>query len=844
MTTEKHEVKITGMTCASCVLTIETKLKETPGVRNAVVNLTTEKASVEYDPSVSSPSSIEEAIESTGYGVLKDEITLILVGMTCASCAQTIESALAKAEGVDHASVNLATEKALVRFDPLKTNPSKLIKAVEGVGYHASLPAEEAGEDRERLARKREMTMQRNNLIIAVIIAVPVTLISFRTTFFGFFESIGLGFIPSYAGNKIILYVLFILTTITMVGPGRQFFVGTVKGLRHGSTDMNLLIATGTGAAYIVSVAGTFLDLGPGYEDVFYDTAALLIMFIILGRYLEAIAKGKTSEAIRRLIGLQAKTARLIRDGEEIDVPAEDVVIGDLVLVKPGEKIPVDGVVVKGHSAVDESMISGESIPVEKGEGDECIGATINKNGLLRIRATKVGKDTALAQIVKLVEDAQTSKPPVQRLADLVAGHFILAVHVIALSVFFFWYFYGYGAFSGYGSPFLFALLISITTLVIACPCAVGLATPTAVMVGTGKGAENGVLIKGGEALENAHKVNIVVFDKTGTLTEGKPSLTDIVVLGQNMTELDILRFAAVTEKGSEHPLGEAIVEGARKRGIDIPDAEDFKAIPGRGVEANFDGKRILLGTRLLMQSNGIETGALEGRMSRLEKDGKTAMIVSIDDEAAGIVAVADTITSYAPEAVSQLQSMGIEVVMITGDNRRTGEAIARHLGIERVLAEVLPQDKAAEIKRLQKGDKKVAMVGDGINDAPALTQADIGIGIGSGTDVAIESADIVLIKNDVRDVVSAIKLSKKTMNKIKQNLFWAFIYNSVGIPVGMGIFFPAFGFLVNPALAAAFMAMSSVSVTANSLLLKRYRVRAVKRRRKPRATGVPQPAP
>ncbi|TET90899.1 MAG: copper-translocating P-type ATPase [Methanomassiliicoccales archaeon] len=849
MPTEKHEVKVTGMTCASCVQTIETKLNETPGVTRAVVNIATEKATVEYDPSKTSSAAIEKAIEDVGYGVLRDEVTLNLEGMTCASCAQTIENALKKAEGVSYASVNLATEKALVRFDPLKTSPARLIKVVEGVGYNAHLPAEEEMEDRERLAREKEIRTQRNNLIISVIIALPVTLISFRTAFGGFFESIGLGFIPNYDDNDLILYAIFVLATITMIGPGRQFFVGTFKGLKHGSTDMNLLIATGTGAAYVVSVAGTFLDLGAGYEHVYYDTAALLIMFIILGRYLEAIAKGKTSEAIRNLISLQAKTARVIRDGQEIEVPVEDVTVGDIVIVRPGEKIPVDGIVTEGHSSVDESMISGESIPVEKGEGDECIGATLNKNGLLKIRATKVGKDTALAQIVKLVEEAQTSKPPVQRLADVVAGHFILAVHVLALSAFFFWYFYGYTAFNGYGTPFLFALLISITTLVIACPCAVGLATPTAVMVGTGKGAENGILIKGGEALENTHKLNTVVFDKTGTLTEGKPSLTDIVLLDREtvatpMQELEVLKLAAIAEKGSEHPLGEAIVEGARKRGIEIPQAEDFKAIPGKGVEAHFEGKRILLGTRRLMKSTNIQTSGLERRLTELENDGKTAMIVAIDDHAVGIVAVADTITEYASEAVEQLQDLGIEVVMITGDNRRTGEAIASQLGIGRVLAEVLPQDKAREINRLQEEGKKVAMVGDGINDAPALTQADIGIAIGSGTDVAIESSNIVLIKNDVRDVVSAIRLSKKTMGKIKQNLFWAFVYNSVGIPIGMGIFFPAFGFLVNPALAAAFMAMSSVSVTTNSLLLKRYKVRAMKKRRRPRRVGAPQPSP
>ncbi len=831
------------MTCAMCVQTIESKLKSTPGVENATVNLATERGMAEYDPSVTSPEEIVKSIEEVGYGVLTEEVTLNVEGMTCASCVQTIEGVLKQTPGVISTSVNLATEKAWVKYNPIVTGPKELIKAMEAVGYNASLPKEEAVKDTERLARQKEITTQRRNLIVAVIIMLPVTFISMRTGMSGAFESVGLGFIPNYDDNVWYLYLIFVLTTITLVGPGRQYFVRAGRGLSHGNADMNLLIAAGTGSAYVLSVVATFFHLGAGYEHVYYDTAAMLIMFITLGKYLEAIAKGRTSDAIRKLISLQAKTARILREGVEVEVPTEDVMVGDILVIKPGEKVPVDGTVIDGHSSVDESMISGESIPVEKKVGDECIGATLNKNGLLRIRATKVGKDTALAQIIKLVEDAQTSKPPVQRLADIVAGQFALAVLSLGLIAFFFWFFYGFGEFSGYGTPFRFSLLISITTIVIACPCAIGLATPTAVMVGTGLGAENGVLIKGGEALENTHKLNVVVFDKTGTLTEGEPSLTDVVVHDSNLTQEDVLRLAAVAEKGSEHPLGEAIVEGAERRGIRVHDADEFKAIPGMGIEAKVEGKRVLLGTRRLMESKNIEVGVLEEQLSRLESDGKTAMIVSIDDRATGIVAVADTITEYAPGAVTRLQNMGIEVVMITGDNKRTGEAIARQLGIKKVLAEVLPQDKAAEIKRLQKGDKKVAMVGDGINDAPALTQADIGIGIGSGTDVAIESADIVLIRNDVRDVVSAIRLSKKTMGKIKQNLFWAFIYNTVGIPVGMGIFFPAFGFLVNPGLAAAFMAMSSVSVTTNSLLLRRFKVRAAEKKRA-RAVGVQAPTP
>ncbi|MFQ6128517.1 MAG: heavy metal translocating P-type ATPase [Thermoplasmata archaeon] len=844
-------LNIGGMTCASCAQTIEKALQNSDGVRSAVVNFATERATVEYDSSVTDEKKIEKTIKEIGYKVVKDEIVLDISGMTCASCAQTIEKALSKLEGVSYGSVNFAMERATVRYNSDLITSKEIKKAVEDVGYGAEEKVEEgAVEDRERAAREREIRSQKINLVVATTIAIPVTLISFRSTFSGFYSAVGLEFIPDYLSNKYVLYLIFVLTTITMLGPGRQFFVGTYRGLKHGTTDMNLLIATGTGAAYVVSVAGTFLNLGPGYEEVFYDTAALLIMFIVLGRYLEALTKGKTSEAIRKLMGLRAKTARVLRDGEEREIPVEDVQVGDIVIVRPGEKIPVDGIAREGHSAVDESMITGESIPVEKGAGDECIGATINKNGILKIEATRVGKDTALSQIIKLVEDAQLSKAPIQRIADIVAGHFILAVHVLALVAFFFWFFVGYSYFSGWGTPFLFSLLISITTLVIACPCAVGLATPTAVMVGTGKGAENGILIKGGEALENAHKLDTIIFDKTGTLTRGEPSLTDVVLtrgavanpygaghvsrvkptgsvaIDRDWTEQDVLRLAAIAEKGSEHPLGEAIVNGAKERAIKIDEADSFTAIPGHGVKAEYDGRRILLGTRKLMRDNNIDTRSLEDTMRALESDGKTVMIVAIDEKAEGVIAVADTLTEYAKEAVEKLHKLHLEVVMITGDNERTARAIARQVSISRVLAEVLPENKANEIKNLQSEGRKVAMVGDGINDAPALTQADIGIAIGSGTDIAMEAGNIVLIKDDVRDVVSSIQLSKRTMRKIKQNLFWAFAYNTVGIPVGAGILFPAFHFLVSPALAAAFMAMSSVSVTLNTLLLKRYKLK------------------
>lgn len=825
-TTVETKFKVSGMTCASCSANVERILKKQPGVASASVNLPMEKASVTYDPSLITPKHMEDAIVGIGYGVVKDKVTLDVGGMTCSACVQNIERVLNKLKGVESATVNLTLEKAQVEYDSSQVSPAEMISAIEGIGYTASLKADKKdAEDRERKAREEDITNQRNNLIIAVVFGIPITLGSMT----GMFPNL-LSFVPTFLTDHV---VLFALTTIVMLFPGRQFFTGTYKGLKHGVTDMNLLIATGTGAAYVISVAATFLDLGPGYENLYYDTAVMLITFIIFGRYLEARTKGKTSEAIRKLMGLQAKTARILVDGKEREVPVEEVTVGNIVVVRPGEKLPVDGVVTEGTSAVDESMITGESIPMEKNPGDTIIGATINKSGSFKFRAAKVGADTALAQIIELVENAQTSKAPIQRIADIVAGHFILAVHVISLLAFFFWFFIGFEMFGiaqsavfSTISPFLFSLLISITVLVISCPCAVGLATPAAIMVGTGKGAENGILIKGGEALEQAHKLNTIVFDKTGTLTKGEPQLTDIISTSHH-TDDEVLQIAAIAEKGSEHPLGEAIVNGATQRNIEIGNAYSFRSIAGHGVEAKFEGKRILLGTRKLMADNGIDVAELGEGMETLEHSGKTAMLIALDNEAIGIVAVADTLKEHSKEAVEKLHNIGIEVAMITGDNARTASAIAQQVGIDRVLSEVLPEDKATEVKKLQDEGKVVAMVGDGINDAPALMQSDIGIAMGAGTDVAMESAQIVLIKNDILDVVSSIRLSKLTMRKIKQNLFWAFGYNSIGIPIAAGILYPfVHKILITPALAAAFMAMSSVSVTMNSLLMKRSRIK------------------
>lgn len=816
---------VSGMTCSACALNIEKVLKKKEGVDSATVNLELGRAKVNFDPSLISPKDIEKAIESIGYKVEKDKVTLNLEGMSCASCAANIEKILNKTDGVISASVNFPLEKAVVEFDSSRISVREIIAAVQGIGYGASVKTEAVEyEDREQMSRDAEIRRQRNNLIIAFVLGIPVALGNMSMAF-PFLMIIT----PHFLTDPV---VLFVLSTLILLFPGRQFFVGTFKGFRHGVTDMDLLIAGGTGAAYLISVASTFFDLGPGYDTLYYDTVALLILFIVLGRYLEVRARGRTSEAIRKLMGLKAKTSRIIVNDVEKEVPVEEVTVGDTVVVRPGEKIPVDGVVVEGSSAVDESMLTGESIPVEKSPGNTVIGATLNKTGSFRFRATKVGGDTALAQIIKLVETAQTTKAPIQRVADVFAGNFIVSVHILALLSFFFWFFigfwrYGVGESILYGgiSPFLFSLLIAITILVISCPCAVGLATPAAIMVGTGRGAENGILIKGGEALEMAHKLDTIIFDKTGTLTEGAPKLTDVFAVSGH-EEKELLFIAATAEKGSEHPLGEAIVKGAEKKEINLGKAANFRSIPGKGIEAYLEEKRILLGTRKLMEENGISFKELETKMREFEENGKTAMLVAYEDEIIGVVAVADTLKENSKEAIETLKKMGIEVVMITGDNAVTADAIAREVGISRVLAEVLPEDKANEVKKLQDEGKLVGMVGDGINDAPALTKSDVGIAMGAGTDVAMESAKIVLIKNDLRDVVAALKLSRLTIRKIKENLIWAFGYNTIGIPIAAGILYPFFHrILITPELAAAFMALSSVSVTTNSLLMKRSKL-------------------
>ena len=737
-------------------------------------------------------------------------IDILIEGIVCASCVQKIESALLEKKGVLKAAVNLATGKARVEYLPTEIDIEEIWATIESAGYKVIKFSGEIDEDFERKAREKEYKNLRRKFFIGLAFSV-VIFIGSSPHFFPW--------IPSLLNNYVLLWAL---TTPVQFWIGGQFYRGAWGAFKHRNADMNTLIAVGTSAAYLYSVVATvvpsFFKAGGLMPDVYFDTSAVIITLILFGRMLEARAKGQTSEAIKKLIGLQPKTARVIREGREMDIPVKDVAVGDIVVVRPGEKIPVDGIVTKGKSAVDESMITGESMPVKKENGAEVIGATINKTGSFEFRATKVGKNTALAQIIRLVQEAQGSKAPIQRLADVIAGYFVPIVISIAILTFIAWFDFG-------PKPTLtFALLNFVAVMIIACPCALGLATPTAVMVGTGKGAENGILIKGGESLETAHKVTTIVFDKTGTLTKGEPDVTDVIALAP-FSEDDVLKFAAAAERSSEHPLGEAIARKARESAFILPEAKNFRALEGLGIEAEIDDRSVLIGNEKLMEQRGIVSSPLFEKARALSLEAKTPVYLAVDGQLAGLLAIADPLKDDSPRAVERLKRLGLDVIMLTGDNRRTAEAIARKAGIERVIPELMPADKVGEIKRLQQAGKKVAMVGDGINDAPALAQADVGIAIGSGTDVAMEAADITLIKEDLNGVANAIELSQRTIRTIKQNLFWAFIYNAIGIPVAAGVLFPFFGVLLNPILASAAMAFSSVSVVSNSLRLRRVRL-------------------
>ncbi|MDZ7333347.1 MAG: heavy metal translocating P-type ATPase [candidate division KSB1 bacterium] len=737
-----------------------------------------------------------------------EKIELAIKGMTCAACVRRVETALKSVDGVVDAVVNLGTERATITLEPRAADIERLRAAVADAGYEAEAIREEFSADWDRRIREERYRKQLRQLIFSTVLTSIIMIGSMADMVSH------LKVVP----QQPLWIILFALTTLVLIMSGRQFFFGAWKALRHGTADMNTLIALGTGAAYIYSTVATFFPnfLPSDLQHVYYDTTAVIITLILFGRLLEARAKGRTSEAIKKLMGLQPKTARVFRNGQEIDLPIEQVQVGDLVLVRPGERIPVDGRVVAGSSAVDESMLTGEALPVKKSIGDTVIGATINKTGSFQFRATKVGKDTVLAQIIRLVQEAQGSKAPIQRLADFVASIFVPVVIGIAILAFFIWWRFG-------PEPkLIYALVTFVTVLIIACPCALGLATPTSIMVGTGKGAELGILIKNAEALENAHKVDTIIFDKTGTVTLGKPSVTDTIAINHFDPD-ELLRLAASAEQGSEHPLAGAIIGSAKQKGLKLTPVDHFTALPGFGIEAEVNGDRVLLGNLAFMKDRGLEFAEIEAKTAALAEEGKTPIGIALNNKIIGLIAIADPIKEESPRAIRKLQEMGLEVVLMTGDNRKTAEAIGRQLGISRILSEVLPDEKAGQVKSLQQEGKIVAMVGDGINDAPALAQADVGIAMGTGTDIAMEAGDIALMKGTLTTVITAIQLSYATMRNIKQNLFGSFIYNTLGIPIAAGVLYPFFGLLLNPMIAAAAMAASSVTVVSNALRLKRF---------------------
>lgn len=792
----KVTLKIKDMSCAACAVRIEKGLRQLPGVERAEINLALEQAIIEFNQAAVRIKDITDTIEGLGYSVPADKVELRIEGMSCAACSARVEKSLKRMLGVKRAGVNLATEIATIEYFPAQIGVKELIQAVQDTGYDAeSWTRDVATTGADELKGRRRM------LIFAASFSLPFVVMMIA-------ELLGL-MVPHWLMSP---PVQLLLATPVQFIAGFTFYRGAYFALKSGTANMDVLVSLGTSAAYFYSLMASIFT---PHASLYFEASAVLITLVLLGKYLETVAKGRTSEAIKKLMELKPRTARVIREGQEVDIPTEQVVVGDLVLVRPGERIPVDGRVTDGYSAVDESMLTGESVPVDKQSGDLVAGATVNKFGVLRVEATRVGRDTMLAQIVRVVEEAQGSKAPIQRLADVVAGYFVPVVLIIAALTFGYWYWVIEDV------SLARALINAIAVLVIACPCAMGLATPTSIMVGTGRGAENGVLIRGGEHLERTHKVDTVVLDKTGTITRGEPVLIDVVAVSPfRGQESVILRWAGQVERMSEHPIAQAIVNGAGERLRDLQPAapEEFTAIPGKGIYARLENRTILIGNRRLLQDYQVDIRFVQGVLDEMEQSGKTAVLIAVDGQAAAVLGVADTVKAHSREAIQELKESGLEVWMITGDNRRTAEAIARQVGIENVLAEVLPEDKAREVKRLRDQGRVVAMVGDGINDAPALATADVGIAVGTGTDVAMEAADITLVGGDLRAIVTAIRLSRATMRNIRQNLFWAFIYNIIGIPLA------AAGFL-NPIIAGAAMALSSVSVVSNALRLKRVRL-------------------